>query len=126
MTIACDFDGTVVKHAFPSIGEDIGAVPVLKKLVAKGHKLILYTMRSNTAKGNHLDDAINWFLNNDIDLYAVGINPQQKHWTDSTKCYAELYLDDAGLGFPLVFPENERPYADWKMIELQLIARGVL
>ena len=33
MVIGLDFDGTVVSHAFPGIGKDIGAVPILKKLV---------------------------------------------------------------------------------------------
>lgn len=26
-TIAIDFDGTVVTHAYPEIGEDVGAAP---------------------------------------------------------------------------------------------------
>ena len=41
MIIAVDFDGTCVTHKYPDIGEDIGAVPVLKELVDKGHRLIL-------------------------------------------------------------------------------------
>jgi hypothetical protein len=40
MEINIDFDGTCVTHDFPNIGTDIG-IPVLKKLVANGHKLIL-------------------------------------------------------------------------------------
>ena len=44
--IAIDFDGTVVTHAYPHMGMDAGAVPVLKELVANDCKLILYTMRS--------------------------------------------------------------------------------
>lgn len=32
--IAVDFDGTVVTHAYPHIGNDIGAVPVLRELSA--------------------------------------------------------------------------------------------
>ena len=46
MDICIDFDGTCVKHEFPEIGEDIGAAPVLKELIANGHRLILFTMRS--------------------------------------------------------------------------------
>ena len=47
MTIAVDFDGTCVKHKYPLVGEDVdGAVSVLKELVRKGHKIILYTMRN--------------------------------------------------------------------------------
>ena len=52
MVIAVDFDGTCVTHEFPKVGKDIGAVPVLKKLVEKGHKIILYTMRSHPDKNN--------------------------------------------------------------------------
>lgn len=44
MIIAVDFDGTCVTHEFPKVGRDIGAVPVLRKLVENGHKLILFTM----------------------------------------------------------------------------------
>ena len=41
MYIAVDFDGTCVTHAYPEIGNDIGAVPILKRIVERGHKLIL-------------------------------------------------------------------------------------
>ena len=46
MIIAIDFDGTCVTHEYPYIGKDIGAVPVLQRLVKAGHELILWTMRS--------------------------------------------------------------------------------
>ena len=52
MVIAVDFDGTCVTHEFPKVGKDIGAVPVLKKLVEKGHQIILHTMRSHPDKDN--------------------------------------------------------------------------
>lgn len=35
MVIAVDFDGTCVTHEFPKIGKDIGAIPVLRKLVER-------------------------------------------------------------------------------------------
>ena len=54
--IAVDFDGTVVTHAYPEIGDDAGAVPVLKELTDNGCRLILFTMRH----GKLLDDAIRW------------------------------------------------------------------
>ena len=65
MVIAVDFDGTCVTHEFPNIGKDIGAVPILKELIKKGHKLILYTMRS----GDLLEEAVNWFAYNGIDRH---------------------------------------------------------
>ena len=49
--IVLDFDGTVVKHRYPAVGEDIGAVPVLRKLVQNGHDLLLSTMRSSNSEG---------------------------------------------------------------------------
>ena len=139
MVIAIDFDGTCVRHAYPKIGEEIGAVPVLKRLVEEGHKLILYTMRSDikgispvTGKEENggLLDAIEWFERHEIELYAVQQNPSQKNWTSSPKCYAELYIDDAALGCPLITPygENgkERPFVDWRAIEMILESSGVL
>jgi hypothetical protein len=45
--ICIDFDGTCVTHEFPKVGKDIGAAPVLKELTEKGHRLILFTMRSD-------------------------------------------------------------------------------
>ena len=49
--IAVDFDGTVVTHAYPEIGDDAGAVPVLKELTDNGCRLILYTMRHGKLLG---------------------------------------------------------------------------
>ncbi len=114
MIIAIDFDGTCVTHAYPKIGKDIGAVPVLKQLVQYGHQLILWTMRSD----KKLDDAINWFINNKIPLYGVNHNPNQYTWSASPKVYAQLYIDDAAFGAPLLFNKeiSDRPYIDWDEI----------
>ena len=40
MIIALDFDGTCVTHEYPNVGKDIGAVDILRALVAKGHKIM--------------------------------------------------------------------------------------
>ena len=46
MTIAVDFDGTIVEHRYPNIGKERPfAFDVLKKLQKEGHKLILWTAR---------------------------------------------------------------------------------
>jgi hypothetical protein len=133
MAIICiDFDGTVVTHEFPKVGRDIGAVPVLKRLVNAGHQLILFTMRSklegispitNKMESGGLTDAIQWFIDNGIQLWAVNENPNQKTWTSSPKPYSQLYIDDAALGCPLAIDDPnmpgrcERPYANWEEIE---------
>lgn len=141
MYIAVDFDGTCVTHEFPKVGKDIGAAPVLKMLLAKGHKLILNTMRStkdagganigvdgNVLKTNVLQDAIDWFKFNGIDLYGINVNPTQKHWTSSPKVFAHLYIDDAALGCPLCFNPNisQNPFVDWRVIAKYLCDRKII
>lgn len=120
--ICVDFDGTCVTHSYPKVGTDIGAVEVLKKLVERGHQLILFTMRS----GKELTDAEKWFKDNDIELYGVNTNPTQKSWTASPKAYGQLYIDDAALGIPLVYPENGRPYVDWVEVPKMLKEINIL
>lgn len=122
LTIAVDFDGTCVTHAYPAIGEDIGAIPILKRLAANGHKLILYTMRDKF----ELEEARNWFMKNEIPLYGVQLNPSQRNWTTSPKCYANLYIDDSALGCPLVYPEGARPYVDWFEVEQLLMLEELI
>lgn len=130
MTIAIDFDGTCVTHEFPAIGKDIGAVNVLKTLVENGHHLILNTMRSHKLyEGKDtLQEALDWFNNNKIQLFGIGENPTQKNWTDTTKPYAHFYIDDANLGAPLIkdCPTVYRPFIDWKYIILELEKVGAL
>jgi hypothetical protein len=111
--IAVDFDGTCVSHAFPDIGKEIGAPPVLQRLVAEGAFLILWTMRS----GQPLDEACLWFKKHSIPLWGVNENPEQWRWTQSPKAYAHLYIDDAALGTPLIRPKDARPHVDWPTLE---------
>lgn len=124
MYIAIDFDGTCVTHDYPRIGKDIGAVTVLKRLVEAGHKLILNTMRS----GKELQDAVNWFKENGIELYGANENPSQKNWTNSPKVYAYLYIDDAALGCPLKMDLNlsNRPFVDWEVVSFLLEDNAIL
>jgi hypothetical protein len=154
MIIAIDFDGTCVIHEYPKVGEDIGAVPVLKELVAAGHKLMLWTMRGNKPTTENVDtlaDAVSWFNQNGIELWGINENPEQKEsgWSNSNKQYAQLYIDDAALGAPLTtkncpnFIKNDklcdkscqlcngksyvgRPFLDWKKARKRLIESGVL
>ena len=140
MYICIDFDGTCVTHEFPSIGKDIGAIPVLKELVKNNHKLILFTMRSNmkdvksldynihSQSGNYLDEAVEWFKNNKIPLYGINVNPDQITWTESPKAYGHLYIDDAALGIPLKYNINisERPFVDWEEVYKLLKSQNVL
>ena len=126
MIINIDFDGTVVTHSYPKIGIDIGAQPVLKKLIAKGHKLILFTMRGDDK--SYLKQAIQWFKDNEIPLYGINTNPEQKSWTCSPKSHADLIIDDTALGCPLRFDKSMSvyPFVDWIKVENMLIESGII
>ena len=55
MTIAVDFDGTIVEHRYPRIGEEIPfAVETLKLLQQEKHRLILWSVR----EGELLEEAV--------------------------------------------------------------------
>lgn len=140
MDICIDFDGTCVTHDYPAIGKDIGSVPVLKELVEKGHKLILFTMRSDRKKKKKVDgieiieeenvltEAVQWFADNGIPLYGIQKNPRQRFWTTSPKAYGQMYIDDAALGCPLLFDEelSDRPFVDWKEVRRMLVEKEIL
>ena len=123
-SICIDFDGSVVRHRYPDVGEELPhCVRVLQRLQDAGINLILFTMRS----GPELADAERWFLERGIRLYGVNRNPTQDAWTTSPKAYAQLYIDDAALGCPLqFFGKGERPAVDWSIVEEYLEIEGVL
>lgn len=133
-----DFDGTCVTHEFPQVGKDIGAEPVLKAIVEAGHRLVLWTMRSDVempestdptifAKpGQYLTDAVNWFIARDIPLWGINNNPEQSSWTHSPKAYCNIYIDDAALGCPLLFVKGGRPCVDWMNVSAMLYEKGLI
>lgn len=124
MYIAIDFDGTCVTHEYPYIGKDVGAVPVLRKIVEAGHKIILHTMRA----GKEAEEAENWFRDHQLPLFGINNNKTQWRWTKSKKVFAHLYIDDATLGAPLkIDPRlSERPFYDWEIAEKMLEDIGVI
>lgn len=128
LTIAVDFDGTCVTHEFPKVGREIGAAPVLRDLVAKGARLILWTMRSDGREDGStpLSDAVKWFAENKLPLFGINDNPEQHTWTGSPKAYAHMYIDDAALGAPLL-PGlvGEKPFIDWKAVRAMLLPETV-
>lgn len=100
MTIAVDFDGTLVTHAYPEIGKPIPfAIETLKKLQAEGHQLILWSCR----EGKLLDDAIEYCRQRGLEFYAVNSNYPEDlpDVAQPRKLTAELFIDDRNLcGLP--------------------------
>lgn len=99
MTIAVDFDGTIVTHKYPDIGEEIPfAVDTLKMLRQDGHKLILWSVR----EGELLDAAVRWCRERGLEFYAVN-RDYPEETTDnnphfSRKLKVDMFIDDRNLG----------------------------
>ena len=124
LVIAIDFDGTCVEHDYPAVGLEVeGAVETLRALSKRGHRLILFTMRS----GEKLEAAERWFRDRKIELWAVNENPEQRSWTTSPKVYADYYIDDSALGCPIMFIDGVRhPVVNWSKVRTMLEYNRVL
>lgn len=98
MTIAVDFDGTIVEHRYPKIGEEIPfATETLKILAQERHKLILWTVR----EGELLEEAIEWCRQRGVFFYSVNKDypeEEKSHNGFSRKLKVDLFIDDRNLG----------------------------
>ena len=97
MTIAVDFDGTIVEHDYPRIGKPIPfAIEVLKKLQQEEHHLlILWTVR----EGDMLKDALEYCKKSGLEFYAVNKNyPEENPGIVPRKINADFYIDDKNIG----------------------------
>lgn len=99
MTIAVDFDGTIVEERYPGIGaERPFATETLKMLIRDQHRLILWTVR----EGKLLEEAVNWCKERGVEFFAVNKDyPEEKEeWNEhfSRKIKADLWIDDRNIG----------------------------
>jgi len=98
MTIAVDFDGTIVEHKYPAIGKEYPfAVDALLKLQADGHKIILWSVR----EGKRLDEAVDFCRKRGLEFYAVNSDFPNASWSGSgvsRKIKADIYIDDRNIG----------------------------
>lgn len=99
MTIAVDFDGTIVTHEYPKIGREIPfAIDTLKMLIKDQHKLILWTVR----EGALLDEAVNWCKERGVEFYAINRDfPEEdasKNKSFSRKLKVDMWIDDRNIG----------------------------
>ncbi len=99
MTIAVDFDGTIVRHRYPAIGEEIPfATQTLRQLIEDRHQLILWSVR----EGQLLDEAVEWCRKRGVEFYAVNRDyPEEdiqlnEHF--SRKLKVDLFIDDRNVG----------------------------
>ena len=99
MTIAVDFDGTIVEHKYPEIGREIPfAIDTLKMLIKDHHRVILWSVR----EGKLLEDAVNWCKERGVEFYAVNRDyPEESTENNqhfSRKLKADVWIDDRNLG----------------------------
>ena len=99
MTIAVDFDGTIVEHRYPEIGEEVPfATETLKMLIKDRHTLILWSVR----EGELLDEAVEWCKQRGVEFYAVNRDyPEEEKENNnhfSRKLKADLFIDDRNVG----------------------------
>jgi len=117
--IAVDFDGTIVEHCYPAIGEPkLFAFETLKEFQKRGFLLILWTFRV----GKELDEAVEFCRINGVEFYAVNKNYPEEVMDESTsrKIDADIFIDDKNIGgfrewsevWQIMFPET-------KLVELE-------
>lgn len=99
MTIAIDFDGTVVEHKYPKIGEEIPfATETLKMLIKDGHRLILWSVR----EGELLQEAVDWCKARGVEFWAINRDypeeEKEKNNNFSRKLKVDMFIDDRNLG----------------------------
>lgn len=99
MTIAVDFDGTIVRHRYPAIGEEIPfAVQTLKMLAEERHQLILWTVR----EGELLDAAVEWCRERGLEFYAINRDfPEEdvtRNESFTRKLKVDMWIDDRNVG----------------------------
>ncbi len=113
LTIAVDFDGTIVTHEYPRIGKEIPfAIDTLLKIQKDFQAcLILWTVR----EGRELDDAVEFCKAKGLEFYAVNNNYPEEKETDKQprKLKVDVFIDDRNLG----------GLPDWGVI-YQMIASG--
>ena len=98
ISVAIDFDGTLVEDRFPEIGEPkLSMIAAVKELQRIGARTILWTCRN----GDSLTAAVEWCKKQDLHFDAVNENlpeVKEKWGGDTRKVLVDVYVDDKSLG----------------------------
>jgi hypothetical protein len=116
ISIAIDFDGTIVDHKYPEIGDiKPGAADVIRKLYIAGHDIIIWTCRYLE---KDLEAMRNFLYQNSIPYNNINENSfNLKGFWPVKKIYADVYIDDRNI-----FMEK----IDWLRIEKHFVEKGLL
>ena len=97
LIIAIDFDGTIVEDAYPNIGKPmIFAFETMKKLQSEGHRLILWTYRTD----KKLQEAVDFCKQQGLEFYAINKSYPEEEFDGkiSRKINATFFVDDRNIG----------------------------
>lgn len=97
MTIAVDFDGTIVEHEYPKIGKlKPNAKETINKWYEQGHKIIIWSCRYDEG----IQEVIDFLNDNKIKFHTFNKNVDlDDNFDPYPKIYADLYIDDRGFRF---------------------------
>lgn len=97
--VGVDFDGTIVRFAFPEIGPTMpGAIDTLKSIVARGAVLVLWTAR----RGHAREQAVAFLQANGVTIHDVA----------DGKPHCDVFIDDLALGIPV----DANGSVDWSRV----------
>ena len=97
LIIAIDLDGTIVENAYPNIGKPmIFAFETMKKLQSEGHRLILWTYRTD----KKLQEAVDFCKQQGLEFYAINKSYPEEEFDGkiSRKINATFFVDDRNIG----------------------------
>lgn len=118
--IAVDFDGTIVDHRYPEIGPFApDALRWLTEWSADPFvELMLWTARCDAPMcGPMLSMAARHCMGYGIRFGVVNNKLDDRNWTTNPKLYANVYIDDAAAGTPLIQPAGFKlPCVDWHKV----------
>lgn len=127
LVLAVDFDNTIVKDAFPKIGEPVPlALEWLRVFQGLEAKIILWTVRCNCLairSTDVLQPAVQYLTDNGIQLFGVNRRPGQYNWSRSHKVHADIFIDDKNICTPLIVEDSGLCYVDWSVVGPAVLER---
>lgn len=133
MIIFLDFDGTIVEHEYPAIGNSVeGCYGVIAKLQKAGHKIILNSYRSQSKSGKlkmaleHINKIGKGIIAPITEFSKSKVNPFYWNW-DIFMTFSFIFIDDECLGIPLSNASEieGKKIVDWQEIDRQFETNGV-
>jgi hypothetical protein len=132
MKIAVDFDGTIAEFMFPEIGPPVpGAFEWMGRWQEAGGRLILWTCRGTYGelyapelRSDRLGEAVEFCRENGIEFEVVNQDTEDRSFSSSNKAMADVYVDDAAFGCPLIpATVSSRPMVDWSIVGPAILER---